>query len=56
MNDLDTLNTSLATMVPKLSAANQSVIKNATGHAANLTDEARKIQRSVIESKLKLTS
>ena len=48
MNDLDTLNTSLATMVPKLSAANQSVIKNATGHAANLTDEARKIQRSVI--------
>ncbi|XP_068694373.1 laminin subunit beta-1-like isoform X2 [Montipora foliosa] len=44
MNDLDSLNTSLTTMVPKLSAANHSVIKNATGHAANLTDEARKIQ------------
>ena len=33
--------------MPELLAANQSVVENGTKHAANLTAEARRRQRSV---------
>lgn len=49
LNDLkthiSTLENSLTVTAPELSAANQSVMENATKHAANLTAEARQRQR-----------
>ena len=46
-NGLRGLNKSLATAMSELSAANKSVMENATRHAANLTVEATERQRSV---------
>ena len=43
--DMATLENSLQAVMPEVSAANQSVMENATKHAANLTAEARRRQR-----------
>ena len=49
LNDLkthiSTLENSLTVTAPELSAANESVMENATKHAANLTAEAKQRQR-----------
>lgn len=43
--DLNTLDNAITAVSPELSAANQSVMENATKHAASLTAEARQRQR-----------
>lgn len=43
--DMNTLENSLSAVGPEVSAANQSVLENATKHAANLTALARERQR-----------
>ena len=42
---MNTLDNAVTAVMPELSAANQSVVENATKHAANLTSEARQRQR-----------
>ena len=42
---MSTLENSLTVTAPELSVANQSVMENATKHAANLTAEAQERQR-----------
>lgn len=42
---ISTLENSLTNAGPELSAANQSVMENATKHAVNLTAEAKQRQR-----------
>ena len=42
---MSTLENSLTVTAPELSAANESVMENATKHAANLTTEAKQRQR-----------
>ena len=43
--DTSTLESSVTAVGPELSAANQSVMENATKHAAYLTDLAKQRQR-----------
>ena len=43
--NMNTLENSLTAVAPEVSAANQSVMENATKHAANLTALARERQR-----------